>query len=156
MPSILDETCNLTLTVNGRAETVTVPTDATLLEVLRERLGLMGTRFGCGQEQCGACMVLVDDSPVFACTRLVDSLDGSEIRTVEGLGEDDPLIAALLEHQAAQCAFCLPGIIMSAKALLDRTPSPERSDILEALDPHLCRCGAHPRIVDAILSVAQP
>ncbi|MEC7760599.1 MAG: (2Fe-2S)-binding protein [Pseudomonadota bacterium] len=145
----------LTLTVNGAPVTVDVPEDATLLEVLRDRLNLTGTRFGCGQEQCGACTVLVDGAPVFACTRPASSLTGATIETIEGAA-DDPVVTALIDHQAAQCAFCLPGIAMSARALLRRTPAPDRAAVIEALDPHLCRCGAHSRIVEAILSVARP
>ena len=142
------------LRVDGAEVTVEAPGDATLLEVLRDRMQMTAVRFGCGQEGCGACMVLVDGAPVFACTQPADALEGRHVETVAGLPEDDPLIAALLERQAAQCAFCLPGIVMSARALLARQPEPDRKEVLAALEPHLCRCGAHGRIVDAILSVA--
>lgn len=145
---------SLTLQVDGEVHAVSAPEDATLLEVLRDRIGITGVRFGCGQEQCGACTVLVDGRPDYACTRLAATLEGKPVLTVEGLGEDDPLIAALIGHQAAQCAYCLPGIAMSAKALLAENPSPSRPQVLAALQSHLCRCGAHGRIVDAILSVA--
>lgn len=142
------------LSIDGTEAVVEAPEDATLLEILRDRMGMDAVRFGCGQEACGACMVLVDGSPAFACTRLAVTAQGRDIRTVAGLPEDDPLIAALLDRQAAQCAFCLPGIVMSAKALLTEDPAPTRDTVLQALEPHLCRCGAHGRIVDAILSVA--
>lgn len=141
------------LRVNEADRDVEAPADATLLDVLRDRLGLTGARFGCGEEECGACMVLVDGAPAFACTRPLDTLDGCSVETVEGLAEDDPVLAALVQRQAAQCAYCLPGIVMSAKALLTRSPNPDRAQVLAALQPHLCRCGAHGRIVEAILSV---
>ena len=144
---------DLKLRINGNDVDVCVPEDATLLEVLRERLGLKGTRFGCGQEKCGACMVLIDGEPVYACARPAATVTGQAIETVEGLPEDDPLIQSFLKHQAAQCAFCLPGIAMSAKALLRKNPDPAREEVLSALEPHLCRCGAHQRIIEAIMTV---
>lgn len=147
---------DLTLNVNGTDIDVSVPEDATLLEVLRDRLGMTGTRFGCGQEQCGACTVLVDGTTAFACSRLAIDTTGRAIETIESLDATDPLLQALLHYQAAQCAFCLPGITMSAKALLKRNDRPSRAEVLAALDPHLCRCGAHQRIVNAILSVNAP
>lgn len=144
------------LKVNGNPLEVEAAEDTTLLEVLREHLGLKGTRFGCGMEKCGACMVLVDGEPEYSCTRIVSTLEDHPIQTVEGLTDDHPLIASFVEHQAAQCGFCLPGIAMSALALLRRKPEPERDEVLAALEPHLCRCGAHQRIIDAILSVGAP
>ena len=143
---------DLSLRVNGRDNDVSVPEDATLLEVLRENLHLTGSRMGCGQEKCGACMVLVDGMPTFSCSREASSVTNKSIETIEGLDRDDPLLVSLIEHQAAQCAFCLPGIVMSAKALLRRNPHPGRTEVLSALEPHLCRCGAHQRIVNAIMS----
>ncbi|MEW5422948.1 (2Fe-2S)-binding protein [Amorphus sp. 3PC139-8] len=144
---------DLHLRINGNPVNVRAPEDAMLLEVLRERLHLPGTRFGCGQEKCGACMVLIDGKPEFSCARAASTATDRDIETVDGLPKDDPLLVSLLKHQAAQCAFCLPGIIMSAKALLKRSSRPDRSEVLSALEPHLCRCGAHQRIVKAIMSV---
>lgn len=143
----------IALTVNGSACSVDVPDTTTLLEVLRNHLGLMGTRYGCGLEQCGACMVLVDGQPAYACTREAGTVAGRSVATVESLGTTDnphPLQQAFLEEQAGQCGYCLSGIIMSAKALLDRTPNPTRAEIVAVLDRHLCRCGAHQRIIRAV------
>ncbi|MBS0220979.1 MAG: (2Fe-2S)-binding protein [Proteobacteria bacterium] len=139
--------------VNGVARHIDVPETVSLLEVLRNHLGLMGTRYGCGLEQCGCCMVLVDDQPIHACTREVGSLAGCRITTVEGLGSPaklHPLQQAFLDEQAGQCGYCLSGLLISAKALLDRTPDPTRAEIVAALDKHLCRCGAHQRILRAV------
>lgn len=147
---------DMNLRVNGRDTAIRAPEDATLLEVLRYRLGFQGARFGCGQEQCGACMVLIDGVPTFACTRHAASATDQAIETVDGLRQDDPVLLSILDHQAAQCAFCLPGIVMSAKALLRREPHPKREDVVNALEPHLCRCGAHQRIVNAIMAVETP
>lgn len=140
-------------TVNGARVEVAVDADTPLLFVLRNELGLTGTRFGCGQEQCGACMVHLDGEPAFSCTRTIDAVAGREVTTIEGLnrdGEPHPLRSTFLEEQAGQCGYCLSGILMSASALLDRTPRPSRADICAALDPHLCRCGVHNRIIAAI------
>jgi nicotinate dehydrogenase subunit A len=141
------------LTVNGVARNVAAPGSVSLLEVLRNHLGLMGTRYGCGLEQCGCCMVLVDGQPVHACTREIGTLAGRAVTTVEGLGtpaKPHPLQQAFLDEQAGQCGYCLSGIVMSSKALLDRNPNPTRGDIVAALDKHLCRCGAHQRILRAV------
>jgi nicotinate dehydrogenase subunit A len=139
--------------VNGRS--VHVDTDGTkpLLSVLRDELALRGSRFGCGTEQCGACMVLIDGEPAFACAREVATVAGKSVTTVEGLSSNGalhPLQQAFLDEQAGQCGYCLSGIVMSAKALLDRNPTPSRGDIVAALDRHLCRCGAHQRILRAV------
>jgi nicotinate dehydrogenase subunit A len=146
----------IALTVNGRA--VELDTDATqpLLSVLREELGLRGARFGCGTEQCGACMVLVDGEPVTSCTREVGTLSGKAVTTVEGLGRHGihPLQQALLDEQAGQCGYCLSGILMSAAALLERNPAPTRAQIVAALDAHLCRCGIYNRIIRAVQRAA--
>lgn len=148
----------IALTVNGSARTVDVPETTTLLDVLRNYLGLTGTRYGCGLEQCGACMVLVDGQPVYSCTRETGSVAGRSVVTIEGLGTRDaphPLQQAFLDEQAGQCGYCLAGIIMSAKALLDRNPAPSRRDIIVALDRHLCRCGANQRIIRAVERAAK-
>ena len=140
-------------TVNGVARNVDAPETASLLEVLRNHLGLMGTRYGCGLEQCGCCMVLIDDQPAYACTREVGTVAGRAVTTIEGLGTQaapHPLQQAFLDEQAGQCGYCLSGILISAKALLDRNLNPSRGDIVTALDKHLCRCGAHQRILRAV------
>jgi nicotinate dehydrogenase subunit A len=141
------------LTVNGKS--VHVESDATtpLLSVLRENLGLRGSRFGCGTEQCGACMVLIDGEPAFACAREVATVAGKTVTTVEGLSSNGalhPLLQAFLDEQAGQCGYCLSGILVSAAALLHRNPGPTRAEIIAALDPHLCRCGMHNRVIRAV------
>ena len=121
--------------------------------MLRDELALHGSKFGCGTEQCGACMVLIDGAPEYSCAREIGTLAGRAITTVEGLahnGTPHPLQQAFLDEQAGQCGYCLSGILVSAKALLDRNPSPSRADIVQALDKHLCRCGAHQRILRAV------
>ncbi len=143
----------VTFTVNGATRTVDVDGATSLLEVLRNHLGLVGTRFGCGLEQCGSCMVLVDGEPMEACSRDVATVAGRSVTTIEGLGADGklhPLQQAFLDEQAGQCGYCLSGILISAKALLDRNPRPSRTEIAAALDKHLCRCGSQPRILKAV------
>ena len=141
---------SIAFSVNGNSVSVAVPETTPLLDVLRNHLGLKGTRYGCGLEQCGSCMVLVDDEPVFACSRETGTIAGRQITTIEGLGGAHPLQRAFIDEQAGQCGYCLSGIILSAKALLDRNPAPSRAEIVVALDRHLCRCGAHPRILRAV------
>ena len=141
------------LTVNGKV--VRVETDATkpLLYVLRDELALRGSRFGCGLEQCGSCMVLIDGAAEYSCSREIGTLAGKAITTVEGLSKDDkpsPLQQAFLDEQAGQCGYCLSGILMSASALLAKNPKPSRAEIVEALDRNLCRCGMHNRVIRAI------
>jgi len=148
---------DIALTVNGSAVRVTAHETTPLLDVLRNQLDLKGTRYGCGLEQCGSCMVLLDDEPIYACSREVGTVAGRSITTIEGLGsaaQPHPLQQAFLDEQAGQCGYCLSGIVVSAKALLDRNPSPSRADIASALDKNLCRCGAHPRILRAIEQAA--
>lgn len=148
---------SIQLNVNGRAVSVTAGDTTPLLDVLRNQLDLKGARYGCGLEQCGSCMVLVDGAPVYACSREVGTVAGRSVTTIEGIGSvtaPHPLQSAFLEEQAGQCAYCLSGIIMSAKALLDRNPNPSRAQIVEALDKHLCRCGAQPRILRAVEKAA--
>lgn len=144
-------------TVNGRAVTVDLPDDVPLIHVLRDELGLFGTRFGCGAELCGACMVQVDGEPRYACTFGLSAVAGRDVRTVEGLGADGTLSAlqrAFLAEQAGQCGYCLSGILMSAAALLARDPTPSEDMIRTALDPHLCRCGTHLRVIRAVQRAA--
>lgn len=141
------------LFVNGTPVHVAGDGTKPLLSVLRNELGLRGSRFGCGTEQCGACMVLIDGEPSFSCTRAIESLAGKRVITVEGLspgGSLSPLQQAFLDEQAGQCGYCLSGILISAAALLARNPRPSRSEIAAALDRHLCRCGAHNRIMRAV------
>jgi len=145
-------------TVNGRTVSVSVDSDeTTLLHVLRSALKLMGTRFGCGLEQCGCCMVLIDGEPAKSCAKPIWTVAGKNVTTVEGLGTPEnphPLQQAFLDEQAGQCGYCLSGILVSAKALLDRNPSPSRSEIAQALDDNLCRCGSHNRILRAVEKAA--
>jgi nicotinate dehydrogenase subunit A len=141
------------LTVNGERRQIGVAETTSLIDVLRNELGLCGTRYGCGLEQCGACMVLIDGQPAFSCTRETGTVAGRSVTTIEGLGTSDklhPLQQAFLDEQAGQCGYCLSGIVMSAKALLDRNANPSRADIVAALDKHLCRCGSHQRILRAV------
>lgn len=145
------------IAVNGVSRTVDADGDTALLYVLRNALGLKGSRFGCGHEQCGACMVLVDGNPSYACTLAVSAVSGKRVTTVEGLGTAElphPLQQAFLAEQAGQCGYCLSGILISAAALLDSNPNPSRAEVAAALEPHLCRCGAHNRIVRAVLRAA--
>ena len=140
-------------TVNGRSVSVEADGGTPLLSVLRDDLGLRGSRFGCGTEQCGACMVLIDGEPAYACTREIAMLAGKAVTTVEGLSDNGalhPLQQAFLDEQAGQCGYCLSGILVSAAALLKKNPKPNREQIVAALDPHLCRCGIHNRVVRAV------
>ncbi len=141
------------LTINGAAVTIDAADNAPLMDVLRNNLRLTSVRYGCGAEQCGSCMVLLDGEPAYACGHELWSVAGRSVTTVEGLGTPDrphALQRALLDEQAGQCGYCLSGIMMSAAALLARTPRPSRAEIVAALDRHLCRCGTHLRILRAI------
>jgi len=145
------------LHVNGVAKVVTADERESLLDVLRNRLGLTGPRFGCGAEQCGTCSVLINGEDKPSCAVEIGTLQGKSIVTVEGIGTPEkphPLQTAFLEKQAGQCGYCLSGILIAAKALLDRKPSPTRAEIADALAWHLCRCGAHNRILDAVALAA--
>jgi aerobic-type carbon monoxide dehydrogenase small subunit (CoxS/CutS family) len=144
-------------TVNGRSVRIEADGNTPLLSVLRDDLGLRGTKFGCGTEQCGACMVLIDGKPEYSCTREVATVGGKAVTTVEGLARNGtlhPLQQAFLDEQAGQCAYCIPGILISAAALLEKNTKPSRADIVAALDPHLCRCGIHNRVIRAVQKVA--
>jgi nicotinate dehydrogenase subunit A len=148
----------VSLKVNGAVHSVPAEPDTPLLYVLRNDLGLNAAKFGCGLAQCGACTVLIDGKPVRSCTMPIDALGQSEIVTLEGLGTIErphPLQAAFMAEQAAQCGYCIPGIIMTAKALLDRNPQPSEADVRQELAGNLCRCGTHNRIVRAVLKAAQ-
>ncbi|MCZ7565587.1 MAG: (2Fe-2S)-binding protein [Burkholderiales bacterium] len=148
----------VTLTVNGKRRTVQAPETTPLVHVLRNELGLKGTRFGCGANQCGACHVLLDGRSVPACDTPLWAAAGKHVVTVEGLATPErphPLQRALIEEQAGQCGFCLSGILISAAALLEHNTAPTEADVRTALDRHLCRCGAHNRIVRAVLRAAR-
>jgi nicotinate dehydrogenase subunit A len=145
------------LRVNGAVTTVSVEPDTPLLYVLRNDLELNGPKFGCGLAQCGACTVLVDGKPVRSCVASVATVAKGRITTIEGLGSSDklhPLQRAFIAEQACQCGFCGNGMVMSAKALLDRNPRPSDRDIKQALNDHLCRCASHNRIVRAVQRAA--
>ena len=145
------------LTVNGRDHDVDAEPDTPLLYVLRDHLELNGAKFGCGLGQCGACTVMVDDQAVFSCLTPILLLEGRRVTTVEGLGSPEKpsaLQRAFIDEQAAQCGYCIAGMIMRAQALLQKNPNPSRGDIVDALQPNLCRCGTHMRIIRAIERVA--
>jgi nicotinate dehydrogenase subunit A len=146
------------LKVNGTSHSVPAEPDTPLLYVLRNDLALNGAKFGCGLAQCGACTVLVDGKPVRSCITPIGSLGNSEITTIEGLGTPDKphaLQKAFVHEQAAQCGYCINGMIMSAKELLDRKPNVTEGEVKEALAGNLCRCGTHNRIVGAVLRASR-
>ena len=145
------------LTVNGQPREVMADPETPLLYVLRNDLGLTGTKFGCGLGQCGACTVLVGGQAVRSCVLPVQAVAGQAVTTIEGLGSPErphPLQATFIEAQAAQCGYCTPGIVMTAKALLDQTPRPTEAQVKQALAGVLCRCGTHERVVRAIVRAA--
>ena len=148
---------NLSFVVNGRPVSLSIDGSTPLLSVLRDDLDLRGSKFGCGTEQCGACMVLIDGKPEYSCSREAATVEGKTVTTVEGLSGtagSHPLQQALLDEQAGQCGYCLSGILISAAALLASNPKPSRADIIAALDPHLCRCGIHNRVIRAVQKAA--
>ncbi len=143
--------------LNGKPVQIDVDPERSLLWVLRTDLGLTGTKFGCGANQCGACTVLVNGEAVRSCNETIGSVRGREVVTVEGLEQEGrlhPLQEAFMAHDALQCGFCTPGMILTAHDLLRRHPSPTRDQVIAGMNQNLCRCGAHPRIVDAILDAA--
>jgi len=146
------------LNVNGASRAVTVESGTPLLYILRNDLELSGPRFGCGLSQCGACMVLIDGKATPSCVLPVDAAVGKKVTTLEGLGTSTaphPLQRAFIAEQAAQCGYCANGMIISAKALLDRTPKPTEAQVRKALGANLCRCGTHNRIVRAVLRASK-
>jgi nicotinate dehydrogenase subunit A len=148
----------LSFRVNGVERAVEAERGATLGDVLRNALNLKGTRYGCGAEQCGACMVLVDGATAYACTLDAASVAGKSVTTIEGLGTAEAphaLQRAFLAEQAAQCGYCTSGMLVAAAALLAQTPHPSEDEVKQALDHNLCRCGTYPRIVRAVLHAAR-
>ncbi|OJH38979.1 (2Fe-2S)-binding protein [Cystobacter ferrugineus] len=148
----------LSLMINGTTRALTVAPERTLLDVLREDLRATGTRRGCDQGSCGACMVLVDGEPVFSCLSLAVTLRGRAITTIEGVdagGELHPVQRALVEHGAVQCGFCMSGIVLTAKALLERNPHPTVEEIRHALGSNVCRCSGYVKVVEAIASLGK-
>jgi carbon-monoxide dehydrogenase small subunit len=147
----------IALTVNGEYEQVDVPSQMTLLQMLRDKLALTGTKNGCNAGECGACTVLLNGEPVNSCMVLAVECGGADILTVEGLAKDgvlDPVQQTIIDHGGVQCGFCTPGILISSRALLDRQPDPTDDDIRQALVGNLCRCTGYLRIVDAVKDAA--
>jgi len=145
-------------TINGEVKEMEVQPNKTLLKILREDLDLIGAKEGCGAGECGACTVLVDNEPVNSCLMLAVEADGKEILTIEGLSDGinlDPIQESFLKHNAIQCGYCTPGMVMSTKALLNRNPHPTEEDVKEALAGNLCRCTGYQRIINAVLDVAK-
>ncbi len=148
----------ITLIINGQTEELLVPSNMTLLHVLRDQLGLTGTKNGCEAGECGACTILVDGEPVNSCLALAVELDGREITTIEGLsnnGKLTPLQQAFADLNAVQCGYCTPGMLMAATALLRRNPKPTQEDIQKAMVGNLCRCTGYQRIIDAIMEASR-
>ncbi len=142
-----------TLLVNGAERSVDISSENTLLSVLREKLELTGTKYGCGEGQCGACTVLIEGSPVRSCRMQVSSAAGKKITTIEGLARGErlhPVQQAFLETEAFQCGYCTPGMILSAVALLERSPNPSEAEIVRHMDGNVCRCGIYKRILEAV------
>ena len=148
---------SVSFTLNGKATHVTVDDERMLLWVLRSDLGLTGTKFGCGEGLCGAWTVLVNNQAVRSCSTPVKEVAGKRVLTIEGLGQEGrlhPIQEAFVKHSAFQCGFCTPGMILSTYALLAEKPRPTRQEIIHHMDDNLCRCGSHPRVLDAIEEAA--
>jgi carbon-monoxide dehydrogenase small subunit len=148
----------ITLTINGTSERVDVPSNMTLLQMLREKLALTGTKNGCSAGECGACTVILNGEAVNSCMVLAVECQGADVLTVEGLAHDkvlDPVQEAIIDQGGVQCGFCTPGILMSSRALLDRDPHPSQEAIREALVGNLCRCTGYLRIIDAVQEAAE-
>ncbi|MDX1484573.1 MAG: (2Fe-2S)-binding protein [Alphaproteobacteria bacterium] len=147
-----------TLTINGAERQVTGDGDMPLLYALRDALGLTGTKYGCGTEQCGSCSVLIAGERAFSCRTTLAEAAGGDILTIEGIAQGDrlhPLQQAFIDEHAFQCGYCTPGLIVTAKALLDRDPDPSEDTIATALQDNLCRCGSHPRVIAAVRRAAK-
>jgi len=150
--------CHITFQLNGVATELLVNPNQTLVGLLRDDLGLTGTKYGCGEGDCGACTVLLDGEPVNSCLVLAPQVDGRRVETIEGLADGDhlhPLQDAFIEKGAIQCGFCTPGMILSAKALLDDNPEPDELEIRTAISGNLCRCTGYQKIVEAIAAAAK-
>jgi aerobic carbon-monoxide dehydrogenase small subunit len=148
----------ISLVINGEREQIDVPANMTLLQMLREKLALTGTKNGCNAGECGACTVMLNGEPVNSCMVLAVECDNAQVITVEGLAHDntlDPVQQAIIDHGGVQCGFCTPGVLISSRALLDRNPDPTEDEIREALVGNLCRCTGYLRIVDAVKDAAQ-
>ena len=148
----------ISLTINGELEQVEVPSQMTLLQMLRDKLALTGTKNGCSAGECGACTVMLNGEAVNSCMVLAVECQGANVVTVEGLAQDgvlDPVQQAIIDHGGVQCGFCTPGMLISARALLDRNPDPSEAEIRAALVGNLCRCTGYLRIVDAVQDAAQ-
>src|SRR2546430_11129345 len=148
----------VSLKVNGTVHSVTADLDTPLLYVLRDNLGLNAAKFGCGLGQCGACVVMVDGEAIYSCITPISVLRKRKIKTVEGLGTAEkpgPMRRAFIDAQAAQCGYCIPGMMMRAQALLEKNPAALEADIRGALQPHLCRCGTHSRILHSVARAAE-
>ena len=148
---------NIEMTVNGELVKAKVPSHMRLLDFLREELDLIGAKEGCGKGECGACTVLVEGKAVNSCLMLAVEASGKEVLTVEGLSEGDsldPIQQSIIDNSALQCGYCTPGMVLSAKGLLLRNPSPTRDEVVEAISGNLCRCTGYARVVDAIMQVA--
>jgi len=147
----------ISFTLNDKPIALEVDGERKLLWVLRTELGLTGTKYGCGEGLCGACTVIVNSEPALACQTDMKTIKGAKVLTIEGLEKDGklhPLQKAFMSHDALQCGFCTPGMIMRSYGLLSHTPSPSAQDVAKSLEDNLCRCGAHTRIIDAVLSAA--
>ena len=144
--------------VNGKPVDLEVDPRRRLLWVLRTELGLTGTKYGCGEQHCGACTVLIDGRPALSCGTRMSSVSGKEVTTVEGLADGDrlhPVQRAFADHDALQCGFCTPGLVMGAVGLLQRNPSPTEAEVREGLEKHLCRCGTHVRVLQAVQAASK-
>jgi aerobic-type carbon monoxide dehydrogenase small subunit (CoxS/CutS family) len=152
------ETTSIKLRINGQERSVTTPPERPLLEVLREDLGMTGTKFGCGEGQCGACSVLVDGKRVFSCRTSVAKVEGRQIQTIEGLATGDrlhPIQEAFLAENAFQCGYCTPGMVMATVSLLNETPNPSEEQIRAGMNRNLCRCCSYTKVLQAVRRAAQ-
>ncbi len=154
----VDQPVSITCTVNGEEQALQVGAGETLLQTLRQRLCLTGTKEGCLEGECGACTVLIDGVPVDSCIQSAAAVDGREIRTIEGLSNGErlsPLQQAFLDHAAVQCGFCIPGMLMTLTALLEHQPTPSPGDVETALSGNTCRCTGYRQMVDAVMAAAR-